>query len=954
MLFYVIISIHLHWLQNDSPDFIHLDDSKNSLDSEDGIMIEDPLPKRKDEKMECFDKILKVNQEGVGSVLDNVPHPPLSGIIDDSQDSPPPLLTSTVSQMELPNHKGSEHKATKYISYQHIDLPKINNHILDEKSKFCKVCQKSVSNLWRHMKDRHAKENPFQCMGCDKVFSGRRDLVVHMIRTMNKGCRAGKKPVQDPSLFSVNKSIPCGVKGRYQCNTCKLKFSKLSYVAIHVRLHTGERPFFCFKCNRDFRLKKTAANHILSCTGKDCFHPALASDAVKPVSSTIKVSQELQRKSVKPMPSKDKLTKCPVCSKSFNSSVGFSNHLRGGCARKCFSCQELVSEKSFSNHHQQCLKKGVLASEKQTLSNLSDRAEDSKKDTGKDVKKKETGPITEIVDASVQELMAKHTDSLGNRLLTCQLCQRTMANPSTLYRHLIMHSSISVLKCKLCNVRMSMPSVYKAHMLKFHSGSQVEGDSMSDASQSVSIGSNIKSSRAKIKLSCFKMSKMKCDVCLKQFNSATSLKFHKQTHKKVKCGTCEITFPTSMEKSHVCNPKIKTEECPSNQYNVSYQGASMLSLEKIPIQYTCQLCKKKFHTRKMLYQHKKMHIKVKIYKCKVCDNSYSDAVALLEHKLAVHAKNELLPSCANDDMEGSQQASQTIPVSSCDGQRSDNAEEEPWKREGLTSRKSCKTHMKLHGPMNSNATKTKNIQDLFKCTMCDKAFSSEVSFVVHKGWHSRQTFGESPLGGEGTETSESLGLSANSSCDSLKSPKSSQESYACNLCPRAFLSMKSLRIHVTVNHTKPKKVHVKEKTDTAVVSEPNLKLTFRCDSCPSAFADSSSLSIHMNSHRNNSTSSTNPAVVPPELSKQEPLLCKLCNKEYRCKKSLKYHMMGHLGEKPYKCRSCSNQYSNPKALSKHERERHTLVLRPFSCNRCKASFTLKDDLLAHHEQCSYK
>ena len=43
----------------------------------------------------------------------------------------------------------------------------------------------------------------------------------------------------------------------HECETCKKKFSQKSHLHVHIRIHTGDRPFGCDICYRRFTQSST-------------------------------------------------------------------------------------------------------------------------------------------------------------------------------------------------------------------------------------------------------------------------------------------------------------------------------------------------------------------------------------------------------------------------------------------------------------------------------------------------------------------------------------------------------------------------------------------------------------------------------------------------------------------------------------------------------------------------
>lgn len=63
----------------------------------------------------------------------------------------------------------------------------------------------------------------------------------------------------------------CKKKNLYICEHCGKMFKAASNLTVHIRVHTGERPFRCGYCEKSFAKKINLIHHIRTHTGEKPF-----------------------------------------------------------------------------------------------------------------------------------------------------------------------------------------------------------------------------------------------------------------------------------------------------------------------------------------------------------------------------------------------------------------------------------------------------------------------------------------------------------------------------------------------------------------------------------------------------------------------------------------------------------------------------------------------------------
>ncbi|XP_053613549.1 zinc finger protein 27-like isoform X3 [Plodia interpunctella] len=104
----------------------------------------------------------------------------------------------------------------------------------------CPECNKTFSNKYNmfvHMKSHTAVKYSYRCEQCDKTYSSQWNLAYH------------------------RKHSHIGIMDHI-CSYCGEKFPTKKSKDIHIRIHTGHKPFQCSKCGKSFRAKNSLDRHM--------------------------------------------------------------------------------------------------------------------------------------------------------------------------------------------------------------------------------------------------------------------------------------------------------------------------------------------------------------------------------------------------------------------------------------------------------------------------------------------------------------------------------------------------------------------------------------------------------------------------------------------------------------------------------------------------------------------
>ena len=195
--------------------------------------------------------------------------------------------------------------------------------------------------------------------------------------------------------------------------------------------------------------------------------------------------------------------------------------------------------------------------------------------------------------------------------------------------------------------------------------------------------------------------------------------------------------------------------------------------------------------------------------------------------------------------------------------------------------------------------KTHTGKQFHLCSVCQKAFSTEVIFREHMRIH---------------------GDKANS--------------LQCTFCGKSFVRSFNLKRHLVRIHSAEEKSDECTTPDQTILNKeifcpqaPDLGDIHPCGVCHKVFSKRAYLRQHLHVHSG------------------QQHHCTLCNKAFSSKKGLWVHMFTHQGVKPHQCKICEKRFATKPVLLRHlllhEEERR------FQCNVCLKKFRWKSDLKKH-------
>ncbi|XP_041969295.1 zinc finger protein 836-like, partial [Aricia agestis] len=126
---------------------------------------------------------------------------------------------------------------------------------------------------------RHNSNKMWNCGSCNQLFVSARELYRHKRgEDRPEGapltayvCDECDKVLGSMCALHTHRKMHRNTKPGYPCRVCGRRFNQSGHLAIHMRMHTGERPYPCDLCSKAFKVKVERDDHRRTHTGERPF-----------------------------------------------------------------------------------------------------------------------------------------------------------------------------------------------------------------------------------------------------------------------------------------------------------------------------------------------------------------------------------------------------------------------------------------------------------------------------------------------------------------------------------------------------------------------------------------------------------------------------------------------------------------------------------------------------------
>lgn len=381
----------------------------------------------------------------------------------------------------------------------------------------CELCPKKFGlrvNLGRHMKMKHNIELPPEPTGAspDDISGKGGILVYHCDVCGQKFSTLSSLQHHLTSVHDENDENLADVKIEpLSCPVCEHEFATAKRLEVHMRKHTGEKPYKCCLCNKQFISKNQLECHMKKLHTKlfvkkvKCKICLMLFETEKAMLKHKVIHKKLVSDEGMDQKSEPSLHKCSHCSKAFKWKRNLVSHVetyhKDSDPQTCGLCNKVFPDMASVKVH------------------MTEHQTPPMSYTCKICEKSFPGETNLKMHES-----HVHKPKTSPNGMSCDICKESFQTKIKLLEHMLTHTSVMPHKCDICSASFKQEFRLKAHKLthKLKKKKTVMKDTEDNKDQ-IWIEEEDKS---KTEMKEVSNKKYKCKKCSKQFNKPWLLKTH--------------------------------------------------------------------------------------------------------------------------------------------------------------------------------------------------------------------------------------------------------------------------------------------------------------------------------------------------------------------------------------------------------------------------------------------